>query len=90
MDAELRKSIESSVEEQFKFVSKIGRSQMEKEIEYRVKRMTKKSAKILEETSGIQTQLEDRELEDYVRFVVKEKEKMLKRTDFQDDIGSNT
>ena len=54
MNTELRKTIENSVEEQFKFVSKIGRSQMEKEIESRVKGITKRSAKILEENSGIE------------------------------------
>jgi hypothetical protein len=41
MNAELRKTIESSVEEQFKFVSKIGTSQMENEIQNRVKEMTR-------------------------------------------------
>lgn len=90
MDTELRKTIENSVEEQFKFVSKIGRSQMEREMENRVKGITKRSAKILEESSGIQTRLEDNEIEEYVRFVVKEREKMLKRTDFPSDSNSDT
>ena len=78
MNTELRKTIESSVEEQFRFVSKIGRSQMEREIESRVKGVTKKSAKILEEDSGIQAQLENKDIEGYLKFVLKEKEKMLK------------
>jgi hypothetical protein len=76
VDTALRRTIESSVEEQFKFVSKIGRSQMEREIENRVKGVTKRSAKILEENSGIQTHFEDSEVEEYVKFVVKEREKM--------------
>lgn len=44
IDTNLRKTIESSVEEQFRFVSKIGRSQMENEIANRVKVITKRSA----------------------------------------------
>jgi len=63
MSAELRKTIESSVEEQFKFVSKIGTSQMENEIQNRVKGITRRSAKILEENSGIQAQLESKDIE---------------------------
>jgi hypothetical protein len=78
INTELRKRIESSVEEQFKFISKIGRSQMENEIANRVKMITKRSAKMLEENSGIQTQLEDNEIEEYVKFVVTEREKMIK------------
>ena len=66
MNAELRKTIESSVEEQFKFVSKIGTSQMENEIQNRVKEVTKRSAKMLEENSGIQTQLESKDIEEYI------------------------
>ena len=85
INTELRKSIESSVEEQFKFVSKIGRSQMDNEIASRVKAITKRSAKLLEENSGIQTQLEDNEIEEYVKFVVTEREKIIKRTDFSND-----
>ena len=66
MNAELRKTIESSVEEQFKFVSKIGTSQMENEIQNRVKEMTRRSVKMLEESSGIQTQLKSGDIEEYI------------------------
>ncbi len=78
MNTELRKTIENSVEEQFKFVSKIGRSQMEKDIESRVKGITKRSAKILEENSGIEAPVETKDIEEYLKLVLKEKEKMLK------------
>ena len=71
IDTELRKTIESSVEEQFKFVSKIGRSQMENEIERRVKGITKRSAKILEENSGIEVPLENKDIEEYIKIVCK-------------------
>jgi hypothetical protein len=89
-DTALRKTIESSVEEQFKFVSKIGKSQMERGIENWVKGMRKRSAKILEENRGIQTHLEDSEVEEYVRFVVKEREKMLMRNSLVDDSKSDS
>ena len=45
MNAQLRKTIESSVEEQFKFVTKMGTSQMENEIQNRVKGITKRLVK---------------------------------------------
>jgi hypothetical protein len=79
LNAEIRKSIEKSVEQEFSFVSKIGLSQMEDEIQTRVKRVTKKSAKTLEENSGIQVSLESDEMNDYIKLVIKEKEKMLSR-----------
>jgi len=79
IDTDLRKTIESSVEEEFRFVSKIGKSQMEREIENRVKVMTKRSAELLEEDTGIETELEDSQVAEYVKLVVKEKEKMLRR-----------
>src|SRR6266516_545956 len=63
--AELRKTIENSGEEQFKFVSKIGRSQMEIEIERRVKGITKRTAEILEENSCVEAPVETREIEEY-------------------------
>ena len=90
VDTALRRTIESSVEEQFKFVSKMGRSQMERAIESRVKGVTKRSAKILEENSGIQTHIEDSEVEEYVRFVVKEREKMLMRSGLVGDSKSDS
>jgi len=79
MNAELRMTIENSVEKQFKFVSKIGTSQMENEIERRVKVITKRTAKILEENSGITAAAETKDIEEYIKLVVKEKEKLLTR-----------
>ena len=85
IDTQLRKTIESSVDEQFKFVSKMGRSQMESEIESRVKGVTKRLAKILEESSGIESQLENKEIEDYIKIVLNEKERMSKRNNHFSD-----
>jgi hypothetical protein len=47
---------------------------MENEISSRVKLITKRSAKILEENTGVQTQLDDSEVEEYVRFGRKRKD----------------
>jgi hypothetical protein len=58
LNTEVRKSIDKSVEQEFEFVSKIGISQMEHEIESRVKELTKRSARTLEEKSGIEVSLD--------------------------------
>ena len=87
MNAQLRKTIESSVEEQFKFVTKIGTSQMENEIQNRVKGITKRSAKMLEENSGIQTQLESKDIEEYIMLVLQERQKLLRR---DNDLSNDT
>jgi hypothetical protein len=87
MNAQLRKTIESSVEEQFKFVSKIGTTQMENEIQNRVKGITKRSAKMLEENSGIQTQLESNDIEEYISLVLQERQKLFRR---DNDLSNDT
>jgi hypothetical protein len=79
LNSELRKSIEKSVEQEFSFISKLGMSQMEHEIQTRVKRITKRSAKTLEENSGVQVSLESEDIDAYIKLVIKEKEKMLSR-----------
>lgn len=58
---------------------------MENEIANRVKVVTKISAKILEENTGIQTQLEGSEVEEYMGVVLEEREKMMKRTESVSD-----
>ena len=79
LNAELRKSIEKSVEQEFSFISKLGTSQMEHDIQSRVKTITKRSAKTLEENSGVQVSLESEEIDSYIELVIKEKEKMLSK-----------
>jgi hypothetical protein len=54
---------------------------VENEIANRVKVFTKRSAKLLEENTRIQTQLEDGDVKEYIRVVVEVREKMMKRTD---------
>jgi hypothetical protein len=77
LNAGLRKSIEKSVEQEFSFVSKLGMSQIEHDIQTRVKRLTKRSAKTLEENSGVQVAMENEEIDAYIKLVIKEKEKIL-------------
>ena len=77
LNAELRKSIEKSVEQEFSFISKIGFSQMEHDIQTRVKTIMKRSVKTLEEDSGVQVSMESEEIDEYIMLVIKEKEKML-------------
>ena len=54
---------------------------MENEIQNRVKGITKRSAKVLEENTGIQTTLEDEDIAEYIRLVLKERGAISKRDD---------
>ena len=85
LNTEVRKSIDKSVEQEFEFVSKIGISQMEHEILSRVKEITKRSPRTLEETSGVEVSLENEDIEEYIKLVIKEKENMLRGKNHQDD-----
>ena len=87
INTELRKTIENSVEQQFKFVSKIGTSQMENEIQNRVKEMTRRSVKMLEESGGIQTQLKSEDIEEYIGLVIQERQKLLSK---DNDLSNDT
>ncbi len=62
---------------------------MENEIQNRVKGITRRLAKLLEENSGIQMSLENNEIEEYIRIVLTEKERMLKRHNHYGDNSSN-
>jgi hypothetical protein len=84
INTELRKNIESAVDQQFRFVSKLGKYEMENEIQNRVKGVTRKLAKVLEENSGIEASLENKDIEDYVKLVLVEKENMMKNTNSKD------
>jgi hypothetical protein len=80
LNTELRKSIDQSLGEEFKFVSSIGRYQIEHDIENRIKGISKKVAKELEENSGIEVSSEIEDMQEYIRSVIKEKEKLSKIT----------
>ena len=61
---------------------------MENEIENRVKGITRRLAKVLEENSGIEAPLENKHIEEYVKLVLDEKERMLKRKNHLNDSNS--
>ena len=63
---------------------------MENEIVSRVKGITKRSARISEENSGIQGPLENKDIEEYVRLVPNEKEKTLKGNNHLRDSKSDS
>ena len=60
---------------------------MENEIQNRVKGITKRSAKMLEENSGIQTQLESKDIEEYISLILQERQKLLRR---DNDLSNDT
>lgn len=77
VNTELRKSINESLKKEFKFVYDIGRYQLEHDIENRIKVITNTVAKELEENSGIEVLSESENMQEYIRAVIEEKEKML-------------
>ncbi|MDP8941461.1 MAG: hypothetical protein M3M84_02830 [Thermoproteota archaeon] len=69
-------SIQKSVEQQFRFVSKIGIYEMQQEIENRVKAMTRVMATRFEQDSGVETKMTPSDIEEYIKTVIKEKGKV--------------
>jgi hypothetical protein len=79
LDDKVRSSIQKSVEQELKFISKIGSSQMQRQIENKVKTTTKKLFKELEENSGINTLLDSDDINEYIVSVIKEKDLMMSK-----------
>lgn len=52
---------------------------MEQEIQSKVKGLTRRSAKELEEDSGIEVPMESQEIDEYIKTVIREKENVAKR-----------
>ncbi|MGI0002090.1 MAG: hypothetical protein ACRD42_03315, partial [Nitrososphaeraceae archaeon] len=77
-DNKIRSLIKKSVEEQLKFVSEIGTSQMEQEIQSKVKDLTRRSAKKLEEDSGIEIPMQTQEMDEYIKTAIHEVQKITK------------
>lgn len=75
LDQKLRTSIQKSVEQQLRFVSKIGVSQMEREVQKKVARITKDLADELQEESGVETSIPDN-IEGYISTVIEETKKL--------------
>ena len=81
LDVKLRVSIQKSVEQQLRFVSKLGASQVEQDILQKVKHLTKRVANQLEEASGVTVPMEDEEVDRYIKIVIEEKERLSKKKD---------
>jgi hypothetical protein len=79
LDHKIRSSIHNSVENELKFVSNIGSSEMQQQIENKVKTSTKKLYRELEENSGIEVSLKKEEIDEYIRVVLEEKQRMSER-----------
>ena len=79
LDVKLKSSIQKSVEQQLRFVSNIGASEVEQDIQQKVKYLTKKVAHRLEEESGVVVPLEDEEVDRYIKIVIDEKERLSKK-----------
>jgi hypothetical protein len=90
LDQRLRSSINKSVEQQLGFVSKIGTSQVEQEIQERVEHLTIKLAKKMEIESGLEVPMKDEEVDRYIKMVIAEKERMSrKKNDTTDEEKSS-
>jgi hypothetical protein len=74
LDVKLRVSIKKSVEQQLRFVSNIGASQVEQDIQQKVKHLTRRVANQLEAESGVTLPMEDAEVDRYIKMVIQEKE----------------
>ena len=75
VNAELRKSIEKSVEQEFSFVSKLGMAQMEHEIQRKVIEFTKRNQERMAEETGIQSSLSEEDVKEYLQQVIREVKK---------------
>jgi hypothetical protein len=76
LDHKVRSSIQKSVDQELKFVSKIGSSQMQQQIENKVKTTTKKLFTELEHNSGVKVLLEEQDVARYIDLVMHEKAKI--------------
>jgi hypothetical protein len=74
LDVKLRVSIKKSIEQQLRFVSNIGASQVEQDVQQKVKHLTKRVANQLEAESGVTVPMEDAEVDRYIKMVIQEKE----------------
>lgn len=71
-DMVLRRSIRKSVFEQSKFLDSIGTSQMQREIQGKILTAAKKTSKIIEEETGVESSMTEDDMDDYLRKVIEE------------------
>jgi hypothetical protein len=79
MNDRIRTMIDRSVDMELRFLSNIGRSQMEKQIRDRVKMLTERFAVDLVVDSGIDINLDSEEIEKQVSIAIEEREAMLEK-----------
>ena len=77
MNSQIRSMIARSVDKELSFLSNISRSQMEKQIQNRVKVLTERFANDLAEDSGVGMNLKPEEIAHQITLVMKEKEAMI-------------
>jgi hypothetical protein len=71
-DAALRNSIRKSLQASSAFLGKIGTSEMEHQIVRRVFNLSNKLSRQMEQSSGVQSSLQEEDIKDYISFVVNE------------------
>lgn len=71
-DAELRRSIRNSVEQQLDLLDKIGTAEMQNEIVKNILAVTKKQSIQSAEQTGVGSSLEEEDIREYLVQVVKE------------------
>jgi hypothetical protein len=74
VNTKIRSMIERSINKELTFLSNIGRSQMEAEIEHKVRSITKSFANELEDETGIQVALTKDEIKEHIELVLRERQ----------------
>jgi hypothetical protein len=79
-DADLRRSIRNSIEQQLDLLDNIGTAQMENEIVKNILAVTKKQSMQSAEQTGVGSSLEEGDIREYLIQVVKETKEIKNRT----------
>ena len=78
-DARLRKEIHSFTSEEAAMLHKLGSTQMKQEIQKRVVKVSKEQEALLKANTGVEQHLSDSEIQDYVKEVMDEVQKISKK-----------
>lgn len=74
-DSQLRASIRRSVEQEVRFIGKIGEAEMDRNILDKVLKTSKRFSKIMPEETGVSSSLSDEEIKEYIEEVLAETRK---------------
>jgi len=75
-DTQLRKYVlrsKKSIEKEIEFLGSTRCSEMEQEVQQRVEKVAKKLVSTMESDSGIPTSLDEDEIRDYIKLVIRQK-----------------